>query len=953
MDKTEVLADKIFGLEEILDSTPSFTWSADRQGNCNYASKSYLTFIGAELKDAVGSGWLNFVDERDRERVINEYLRMVKETGHFDLEYRLLEAPSKTPRWFISRARPIFGGNGELLGFSGSCTDINEQRRIKEDLAKRLRELSRINSEAETTKARLAQSEALFRTVCEASPQIIWTTDDQGNADFFNKQWFLYTGSSTKDCRQLGWMGFMAPEDIEKFKNIWSRSLKEQEGYESEVRLRRYDGKFRWHLVRCLPMRGDNGKIIKWCGTATDIEGHRRLVDELIAARDKAQEADRLKTEFVSNMSHEIRTPMNGILGMVEILLKTDLSSTAREYILLLKDAGQSLLGIINNVLDFAKIEAGKLELSQCDMDLGSLVEGVAELLSPQADAKNLLVTTHIDPRLPDMVLSDPLRLRQVLLNLAGNAVKFTERGSVTIKVEMCTNETEEPGATIQFSVIDTGIGIARESLGSLFQAFVQVDGSISRRYGGTGLGLSISKRLIELLGGSLEVESEPGEGSTFRFSLPCASSNKAINKSTYKHKEGLAIIIDSDAAFAECLKSYCIDFGMEAIVVTALQEALAIVKGATVKQEEVYILIDAVRSRETTMKLWQVLFNSGLPPNLRMILISTKDRKQESERLLPLAGSNCSILVRPIRRAALRKNLKIEKNHSLSVSGAHARQAMGTTPLPMLPDNLKVLVADDNKLNQHVAKLLLASMGLSVDLAEDGLVAVNLFSQNHYDMIFLDCQMPELDGYSTARRMREIEGAHCGHTPIIAMTANALTSCRDECLAAGMDDYLAKPIESDALEKMVCFWGKNSKRTTVPKTPKEEEVVVMPDLEKQEQNQTIEPVELIDYQTLLARFTRKNAGSLLSMFAQSAGDDLQNLSELLRESKFKELKFAAHSLKGACLTICAPALSENCRLLEEASLESDGEKCRILIDSLKAGLEAVCTDINKNFSAA
>ncbi|MBP9089515.1 response regulator [bacterium] len=671
--------------------------------------------------------------------------------------------------------------------------------------------------------------------------------------------------------------------------------------------------------------------------SCSDIEGHQRLIDELTKARDQAQAVSKLKSEFVANMSHEIRTPMNGILGMIEILLRTELSSSAREYTLLLKEAGKSLLSILNDILDFSKIEAGRLEISNCEFDPASLIEGVGEILSPQADSKDILLSTFIDPRIPAVLTGDPLRLRQILLNLGGNALKFTSQGSVSIRADFLSHTDDK--VSIRFTVIDTGIGIPESSIERLFEPFVQVDGSISRRYGGTGLGLSISKRLIEMLGGNIEVISTVSIGSTFSFTIMLqatkSSTTAPITKSfQIDAAQSTVIILDDDAQLKDCIAKYCHCFGHKTESCSTVSEAITCIEKARKNSGLITLIVDGARHSQLALDLYEREFYGQENQSLSIILLTTKDLRIETEALLPKGLAKT--LTRPVRRNALKYHLSATNPHetiggeSLEKSSQDHKQAK--------THKLRALVADDNKLNQQVAKILLQGLNLEVEVVENGMAAVATFESGLFDIVFLDCQMPELDGYAAARIIKKLQEKRDTRIPIIAMTANALEGSREDCLAAGMDDYIAKPIEPAELEKILRTWSKDlEKISTITQRLTTGQFAIQA------------PKPMIEIDVLASRFSLKNYKQLLTMFADTAIGEITTLQEHLGKEDYNAVRSAAHSFKGACGTICAPKVANTLQELEAAATKADTSQCEALIARLEAEVSKALAETKRH----
>lgn len=942
-----------YSLANLVENAPDCFWMSDGEGHVTYLNRIWEQWSGAPVSESLGGGWGKFIDPRDRERVVEKWQASMKTRTPFEIEFRLINQTTREIRWFLGRARPVKNSDGAHSGWSGTVIDVHEQRQVKEELAHRVNEMQQLNFETEATRSALGHSESLFRTMCEASPHLIWTCEQSGISDFFNAQWCIYVGHSMNQCLKEGWLSAVHPEDLPRVSASWAKTLAEGSDYQLELRLRRHDGKYRWHTLRALPLRDQDGTISKWCGSCTDIEGYRRLVSELIEARDQAQEASKLKSEFVANMSHEIRTPMNGILGMVEILLRSELSASAREYVISLKEAGRLLLSLLNDILDFSKIEAGRLELSNCEFDPTSLIEGIGEILAPQADAKSLILSTFIDPRIPTIVVGDPLRIRQVLLNLGGNAIKFTNSGSVTIRADLISRQNEV--ITIKFSVIDTGIGIDNSGLERLFEPFVQVDGSISRRYGGTGLGLSISKRLIDLMGGQIDVTSAPERGSTFSFSI---SLNAGVVITTTMDSlrvevplsRSTAIILDDDMHLRQCLSGYCAAFGMKSEVCETVDQAIALIGQSQEAGGSVNIIIDAVRNSSLALDFYERYMHNRKNANVQILLLTTKDRKEEMKKLLP--GGIGKTVTRPVRRSALKYYLSFTSAHQ--VLGAEEQAISGGQEIAG-GERLTALVADDNKLNQQVARLLLEGLNVEVEVVENGMEAVASFDSGKYDYIFLDCQMPELDGYAAARIIKKLQNQRGTAVPVIAMTANVMEGNREECLAAGMDDYLAKPIEPVELEKMLRKWSKKKDQLKITQNNAPDPIKMNEAIhnkvaggqahgqeKSQEQGQKsvtqskaqmLEPIvieadvieaDVIDTSLLCTRFSEGNSTQLLKMFTDSARDELRAIYTALEQQDFVAAKAAAHSFKGACGTVCAPSLAAILQRIEGAALSKD-----------------------------
>ena len=524
---------------------------------------------------------------------------------------------------------------------------------------------------------------------------------------------------------------------------------------------------------------------------------YRRRASQLDAALREALTASELKSQFVATMSHEIRTPMNGVIGTTDLLLRTNLDARQREYALTVRESGEALLSVINHILDFSKIEAGKMELEVREVELVGLVEGVAAVLMPQAHAKRLSLLTFVDPKLPARVMADAGRLRQVLLNLAGNAVKFTQAGDVVISVVNKSSDPSKP--VLEFSVQDTGIGMTPEALANLFQPFRQADGSTSRRFGGTGLGLSISRGLAELMGGEIRVQSTPGAGSTFTFALDLPTVTTPKEHVVFPpHRALHVLIVDDDPISCNILSEYLSSWSMTYDILNDPRDAIARLGRAYEDGKRFDVaLIDLSMPFIDGFELAEAIRSDPRFSALRLILATAFDVDGQAEKAMT-AGFT-TYLVKPVRQSHLFNSL-VDK---VSIGGRPAEVPVvghSDEPRPML----RILLAEDNAINRRLALQQLGILGYSADAVENGKEAVARARSDEYELILMDCQMPEMDGFEATRAIRAFEAGSAKHTRIVAMTANALSSDERACIDAGMDGYLSKPVLLDRLQAVL-----------------------------------------------------------------------------------------------------------------------------------------------------
>ena len=810
---------------------------------------------------------------------------------------------------------------------------------LEQRVQERTRELQDENAERQRAQLAVRESEERYRQMATNASDLLYIVHPATNTIDWYGQVDKALGYEEGEFERTmaGWERAMHPDDADRVVNAYTHACEEGAPFVLEYRVRRKDGAYVYWSDRGRPVYEGNGHLVKFVGACTDITERKRREAELQRAKESAEAASEAKSEFLANMSHEIRTPMNGIIGMTGLALETSLNSEQRGLLNTVQESAEALLSIINEILDFSKIEAGKLQLEPIAFSLREILEDTFSTLALRAHQKGLELAFHLPSPIPDGIIGDAGRIRQVITNLVGNAIKFTERGEVVLRMGIESEAGDD--LTLRFSVTDTGIGISKEKQAVIFEAFTQADNSTTRNYGGTGLGLTICQRIVSMMNGRIWVESEPGQGSTFHFTAAVQKQAISQQPSYSGSFQGLPVlVVDDNTTNQNILREMLLSWDMAPTIVGGGDAALAAIAEARTRGLRFpVILLDATMPRMDGFAVVERLQQLREPTRTIIMMISAATQIEEADRCRELGVSGS--VTKPVRQSDVMDAI-------LSVLGNTATELVARHDPHLNFDRprtaLRVLVAEDNAVNQELAMRLLQKAGHTVVVASTGRKAVQACDEQPFDVILMDVQMPEMGGLEATQVLREKERSTGRHTPIIAMTAHAIKGDRERCLQAGMDHYVSKPIDPRklfaAIDEVV-FAKQATETASLRKNGAAAETshLVLPSEQR------------VDITFLLRRVEGDRAlmKEVAGVFLEDTPRLSKELSEAVEKRDHPKIERAAHTLKGAVANFGAKRARELAMDLETRGRKRDLELADCVLAELQKELAFVEAELS------
>ena len=885
---------------ELFHDAPVAYHELDTEGRLVRVNKTELALLGYTAEEMVGRHVWDFcVEAISREKVAEKLTGGVNIGEAFQRHFRRKDG-TEIP--ILVRDRLIRDSSGVVCGIRTTMQDISDLKR---------------------TEISLRAAEENYRKIFENAIEGIFQISPDGHFLNANPALAGILGYSSPSellvvVSDIGRQIYVQPARWAEFRTAMARGAAVAE-FECEMFCR--DGSVIWVSKHARPVSDPDGKVVYYEGALENVTARRQAEAAMSEARDAAVESARLKAEFLANMSHEIRTPMNGIIGMTGLLLDTALTVRQRDFADTIVDSSEALLKIINDILDFSKIEAGMLTFEEIDFDLHDVTEGVVDLFAGRALSKGIELSLIVADDVPDVLTGDPGRLRQVLANLVGNALKFTDEGEVSVMVR---KERDEAGGTmLHFEVKDTGIGISIDQQARLFQAFVQADGSTTRRHGGTGLGLAISRRLVSQMGGEVWIESEPGSGSRFFFTAVFRRPEIECERRSRRFDGVRTLLVEQPGARASVLPKLIECWGASAERVeggAAAMKALRATRGQAPKFD--IVIFDVEVRCDGGVGIARAIRDEAAFAGIKLVrLVSLNTAEEGADRdETPVDGQ----IAKPIKPRSVHRCI------ADVLKSGHSEEPRGSQPVPNLveplPDNalaaLRVLVAEDSVVNQKVVQFQLRKLGCKVDSVMDGEEALLAVRKKPYDVILMDCQMPRLDGWETSRRIRQMEKGRTHRTWIIAMTAHSLVGDRELCMEAGMDAYLSKPMRFGDLA------------AALEQCPAVLRVVPADEAAAQENSVCAEKIN--GFRQLEEDTGQSVLVSVIDLFVERTPPMFKEARRAVMSNDGPRVARLAHTLKGSCSNFGALRMGAACDRLEAAAIGADMRNGTALVDDVE-----------------
>ena len=943
-------------LSQIIQGFSIPTFVIDNEHVITHWNKACEKLTGISADEVIGTQkqWLAFyteprsvmadliVDETPEEEIVShcegKYHKLSLIDGAYEAE-TFYPHLGEEGEWLFLTAAPLKGHDGKVIGAIETLQIVTERKRAEEALKESRDRFQEMVEELKLAQEMLKESEGRYRVLFETAKDAIYITNQEGNLLDANQAFLDLFGYSKKEWEEMRTGNiYVNAGDRLKF-----RQAIEKTGYvrDFEVKLRKKDGTEMACRITSAVRKVADGSIIGYQGIIRDVTERERANEELKQAREEAEDATQAKSHFLANMSHEIRTPMNAIIGLSELALKTELNPRQRDYLNKISLSGNSLLGIINDILDFSKIEAGKMTMESTNFNLEEVLVSLSNLIGLKVEEKGLELLFNTHPQVPLSLVGDPLRLGQILINLSSNAIKFTDKGEIVVRTELATDAMDKKSnrVMLRFSVRDSGIGMSQEQIDKLFHSFTQADISTTRKYGGTGLGLVISKRLIEMMGGKIRVESEPGKGSVFSFTAGFGLQPEVKEKKYIMPDKmsGLRVLICDDNSIArQVLNDICSSFSFETTKTASGREALSALKKAGSDSPYDLVLMDwrmpEMDGIETTRRIKEDPKLSNIP-----VLLVTGYGREEIKLHAKNAGVE-GFLPKPINLSLLYDTIMEIFGEEIGVKPCVPEQGPETTEDLKPIKGARILLVEDNAINQQVATELLEQAGFVVIVANNGREAVQTVETSNFDLVLMDIQMPEMDGHEATQTIRK--EPRFDALPIIALTAHAMAGEREKCLNSGMNGYLSKPIKTQELYAVLTKWIK----------PGERSVLMSKEPPPSQEDRDELPLELpgINMSEGLKNVGGKKGffKKLLLEFHKDYRTAAREITEALSNGQTEYVSRSAHTIKGVAAAIGAEHLMKNASALEEAFIHETKDDKQAILSKLMESLHEVLESI-------